>query len=132
MINPAIVIAFKRLLDDIMGRIRLVTKLLPEQQATLEALLRRYRYGGIDIVLGELQSQGIVISRSALHRHAQLLKSNDTLLGADVESTMVVVIDLRSGGARQIRTVATPDIVIGAIGDLTKNARSSQGDQPAS
>ena len=62
-------------------------------------------------MVSELESEGIYLSRSALGRHAQRLRSKDDLVAYSVESTMVIVVDLRTGTATQIRTSATPEVV---------------------
>lgn len=102
-----------------MGRSPSVIKYSPEQQARIDGLLRRYQYGCFDIVLAELESEGVNLSRSALGRHAQRLRSNDDLVSGGVETTMVIVIDLRTGTAIQIKTSATSEVVTRSIGSLS-------------
>lgn len=101
-----------------MGRVSLITRLPPEQQSRVDALLRRYQYGSIDLVNEELAEAGVAISRSALHRHAQRLRDADSLRANAPDSTVVVIMDLRTGTATQVRTSATPAAVISAIGTL--------------
>lgn len=62
-----------------MTRTSTVVLMTPEQQSTVDALLRRYRYICIDLVNGELAKRGIKISRSALHRHAKWLQAADKM-----------------------------------------------------
>lgn len=102
-----------------MGRSPSTVKYSPEQQAQIDSLLRRYQYGCFDLVLSELESGGIHLSRSAIGRHAQRLRSKDDLIAGSIESTMVVIIDLRTGSATQVRTSATPEVIIQTIGALT-------------
>lgn len=101
-----------------MGRSPSVVKYSPEQQARIDGLLRRYQYGCLDLILGELESEGIFLSRSALGRYSQNLRASDDLVAGSTESTMVIVVDLRTGSATQLRTSATPEIVTSAIGAL--------------
>lgn len=101
-----------------MARTPSIVKLPPDQQCRIDALLRRYQYGCYDLIMTELSADGVPISRSALHRYGQRLKSLDSLQGNAPDSTVVIVVDLRTGAATQIRTAATPAVVISAIGAL--------------
>lgn len=102
-----------------MGRSSFMVKYAPEQQARIDGLLRRYQYGCFDLVLAELELEGVHLSRSALGRHAQRLRSKDNLVAGSIESTMVIVVDLRTGTAIQMRTSATPEVVTRTIGSLS-------------
>lgn len=115
-----------------MGRSPSVVKYSPEQQARIDGLLRRYQYGCLDLILAELESEGIFLSRSALGRYSQNLRATDDLVAGSTESTMVIVVDLRTGTATQLRTSATPEIVTCAIGALAqKSGGNEEGKLPA-
>jgi hypothetical protein len=105
-----------------MGRSPSVVKYSPEQQARIDGLLRRYQYGCLDLILAELEPEGIFLSRSALGRYSQNLRATDDLVAASTEQTMVIVVDLRTGTATQLRTSATPEIVTCAIGALAQKS----------
>lgn len=104
--------------DRSMGRSSKVIQMPPEHQARIDALLRRYQYTCIDLVIELLATDGISIARTTLHRYAKRLESMDGLTGNGPDSTVVVVIDLRTGSATQVRTSAKPSTVIAAIADL--------------
>lgn len=104
--------------DRTMGRSSKVIQMPPEHQARIDALLRRYQYTCIDLVIELLAADGISIARTTLHRYAKRLESMDGLTGNGPDSTVVVVIDLRTGSATQVRTAAKPSTVIAAIADL--------------
>ena len=101
-----------------MARTSKIIKLTPAQQGRVEGLLRRYQYGCFDLIKDELAIEGISVSRSGLHRYAQQLRALDNLNGNAPDSTVIVIIDLRTGEATQVRTAATPVAVVRAIGDL--------------
>lgn len=105
-----------------MGRSSKVIQMPPEHQARIDALLRRYQYGCIDLVMDQLAADEISIARSTLHRYAKRLQSLDGLTGNGPDSTVVVVIDLRTGSSTQVRTAAKPATVIAAIADLNPAA----------
>lgn len=87
-----------------MSRIRSIVLMTPAQQAHVDALLRRYGYGCFDQVKRELAADGILISRSALHRHAQRLRAADQADATGEGSTLVVITDLVSGVSTVLRT----------------------------
>lgn len=101
-----------------MGRTRMLDMMSPEQRSKVDSLLRRYKYGCIDRVIGVLSAEGIKISRSTLHRHAQQLRNDEQLIKAGAETTAVIVIDLRSAASLLIRTSAVPSTIVSAIREL--------------
>ena len=105
-----------------MGRSPFAVKYSPEQRSRIDGLLRRYQYSCLDLVLAELGSEGIQLSRSALGRHAQRLRSKDGLIFNSVESTVVLIVDLRTGASTQLRTSATPEVITQSIGALTSKS----------
>lgn len=105
-----------------MGRSPFAVKYSPEQRSRIDGLLRRYQYSCLDVVLAELELDGVHLSRSALGRHAKRLRSNDDLICDSVEATMVIIVDLRTGAATQLRTSATPEVVTQSIGALTSKS----------
>jgi len=110
-----------------MGRAHKVTELTPEQQAKVTGTIRRYQYEHVDLIRSDLAAGGIKIARSTLYRHVQNLKKSDLGTNGVTGSTLVITIDLSSGGSTQIRTSASPSLVISAVGALdsagAKNGR---------
>ena len=101
-----------------MGRAHQVTKLTHEQQAKLAGMIRRYQYEHVDLLRDELAAIGINVARSTLYRHVQSLKNADGGANFISGSTLVITIDLNSGATTEIRTAASPSMVIGAVGAL--------------
>ncbi|TXH23795.1 MAG: DUF3486 family protein [Elusimicrobia bacterium] len=101
-----------------MPRTRTAVKLTPDQQSKVDALIRRYGYVCFDLVKAELAASGITFSRSALHRHAQRLKSADLRSPSGLRETVVIVLDASAGAPTAIRTPASPETVVSAIGAL--------------
>lgn len=101
-----------------MGRAHQITKLTPEQQAKVAGMIRRYQYEHIDLIRDELAVVGIKVARSTLYRHVQSLKDADAGANVISGSTLVIAIDLNSGISTEIRTTASPSLVIGAVGAL--------------
>jgi hypothetical protein len=102
-----------------MPRLSSIEKLTPEQQAQVDAIIRRHRYADLDGVKFELEELGIKTSRSAVHRYAQRLNESDSLNETGKGTTIVLVIDTLSDQSRMIRTAVSPDAVISAIGAIT-------------
>lgn len=118
ILNVSTFVAIRKRGDYSMGRSHQITKLTPEQQAKVTGTIRRYQYEHLDLVLSDLAVAGIKIARSTLHRHVQGLKKSDLGTNGVAGSTLVITIDLKSGGSTQTRTAASPSLVISAVGAL--------------
>lgn len=101
-----------------MGRNSSVVLLEPEQQARVDALLRRYRYVRIDQANGELAESGIVLSRSSLHRYAQRLRLMDRVPVIGKGPIVVMILDQRSDVSTVVRTSVAASAVVSAIAAL--------------
>ena len=111
-----------------MGRAHKVTELTPEQQAKVTGTIRRYQYEHVDLIRSDLATCGIKVARSTLYRHVQSLKKSDLGTNGVTGSTLVIMIDLNSGGSMQIRTSASPSLVISAVGALdSAGAKNGRG-----
>jgi len=101
-----------------MSRNSSVVLLEPEQQARVDALLRRYRYVRIDQANSELAETGILLSRSALHRYAQRLRSMDRVPVIGKGPIVVMILDQRSDVSTVVRTSVAASAVVSAISAL--------------
>lgn len=102
-----------------MPRLSKIKKLDPEIQAQVDAIVRRHRYADIDGIKLELDELGVDVSRSAVGRYASHLAESDSLSSHGTGTTLVVVIDGKSDQSSLIRTAASPDAVLSAIGSIT-------------
>ncbi len=102
-----------------MPRLSKIEMLSPDLQAQVEAIIRRHRYADLDGIKSELDGLGIDISRSSVGRYAVRLAESDSLDCCGTGSTLVVVIDTRSDQSSLIRTTASPDAVLSAVGAIT-------------
>lgn len=98
-----------------MNRLNTVSKLPPEGQGAVDALLRRHRYASLDAVRQQLADRGINISRSALGRYAQRLRAADTAPSTGHGQTLIIIADLRGDNTKRLRTHLDPDQVLSAI-----------------
>lgn len=98
-----------------MSRLYTVLRMSVAHQVRINELLRRYRYGLIDTVRNTLADEGIEIARTSLWRYARRLRSEDYLAPTGANSTLIVVLELRTGRACQVKTEADATTVIGAI-----------------
>ncbi|MBS0354235.1 MAG: hypothetical protein JSR83_10095 [Proteobacteria bacterium] len=108
-----------------MGRNKTFTRLSDEDRAKVDSTLRRYLYGCIETCIAELAAAGIKFSRSALHRHAQLLKNADRAGTSPIHgdgNTLVTITDLSTNEAVAIRTDALPEDVAASLSALKSTA----------
>jgi predicted Kef-type K+ transport protein len=98
-----------------MSRVRSIVLMTPAQQAHVDTLLRRYGYVCFDQIKRELAAAGILISRSALHRHAKRLRATDQAATTGEGATLIVITDLVSGVSTVLRTSTATPIILGAI-----------------
>lgn len=101
-----------------MNRLNTVSKLPPEHQATVDALLRLHRYAALDAVLHQLADRGIKISRSTLGRYALRLRAADTVTAAGQGPTLIIIDDSRSDETKRLRTHLEPGAVLAALATL--------------
>lgn len=98
-----------------MSRIPAVLKLTPVQHATVDAVLRKWRFSDLDGMVAELAEAGITISRSALHRYAAKLRKSKSVPPAYAPASIVVVIDAQSGATITVPSHATPEAIAALI-----------------
>lgn len=99
-----------------MSRVSSVLYLSPEQQATVERVIRHHRYARLDAMRSSLQEQGIEISRSALHRFTLTLKAADGGLMAG--ATVVTVVERGSGRTTSVATDASGPAVLALLASM--------------
>ncbi|ENO97565.1 MAG: DUF3486 family protein [Thauera sp.] len=101
-----------------MPRPRFFVMLPPDRQGQVDALIRRYGYVCINQVREELASIGVTVSRSALHRHAKRLQAADLQSPQRLAETVVIVLNASSDAPIAVRTSASAETVISAVGAL--------------
>lgn len=109
-----------------MNRLNTVSKLPPEHQATVDALLRRHRYAALDAVRHQLADRGIKISRSTLGRYALRLRATDTVTASGQGPTLIIIDDSRSDETKRLRTHLEPGAVLAALATLEAAAAPSE------
>ncbi|KAB2905597.1 MAG: helix-turn-helix domain-containing protein [Burkholderiaceae bacterium] len=98
-----------------MSRKSAFDSLAPELQTRVIALVRANRHKSLDDIKAVLTaSEGITISRSAIHRTLTKLNARDHLVALPAEQTVVTVVDRVSGEVRVVKT-AIPAAVIEAM-----------------
>lgn len=98
-----------------MGRISSVNKLSPEQHAVVDSCIRRRRFSNLDGIASELDGVGIKMSRSALHRYVQSLRSKDGLHTGTISDTIVVIFERGTGTVTTLATGATRSAIVAMI-----------------
>lgn len=109
-----------------MNRLNTVSKLPPEDQGKVDALLRRHHYAALDTVRHQLADRGINISRSALGRYALRLRAADTVPATGQGPTLIIIADLRGDNTKRLRTHLEPDQVLRTIASLEIAATPSE------
>jgi len=87
----------------------------PDAAATLDAVIRKYRYGTLDTILVELEDRGIGISRSTLGRYVIALRKRDARHLGSPHDLIVVIMERSSGSTTTMTTAADKSALIAAI-----------------
>ena len=103
-----------------MSRPHSVLGLSLQHHATVEACIRRSRYVDILGMVAELKDQGIVMSKSALHRYVVKLKARDGMHAGTSNDVVVVIVERSTGETTTMTTGASRAALVGLIEELNK------------
>ena len=105
-----------------MGRTSTVRRLAIEDQVVVDRCIRAHSYCSLDAIVEDLAEQGIHLSRSSVHRHAQKLQIADGLFALPSEGTIITIVERGSGEIRVLKTSASG----AAVAEFLERIRSPQ------
>lgn len=101
-----------------MGRISTVKQLAKHCRDRLDTIIREQNYCHLDAMLKLVRAEGILLSRTALHRYVQNLVQLDGVKVSDENITVVVIVSRATGRTLATMTPASPAQVEAAISKL--------------
>ena len=101
-----------------MSRISSILKLSPEQNAAVDVCVRRFRYVDLQGMLAELETQGIGLAKSTLHRYVVKLRDRDGMHAGSADDVVVVIVERSTGQTTTLTTGASRAAVVAVIEGL--------------